>query len=109
VLVVIFRARIKQFDENYFSTTARMRELALEEFGCLAFHALSEGQEEIALSYWPDEGHVRAWRSHSEHMAAQNLGQNKWYESYSVEVARIERSYQMPPDPSLQRTTFGDR
>jgi heme-degrading monooxygenase HmoA len=109
VLVVIFRARIKQFDENYFSTAARMRELALEEFGCLAFHALTEGQEEITLSCWPDEGHVRAWRSHPEHIAAQNLGQNKWYESYSVEVARIERSYQMPPNLSFQRTTIGDR
>jgi len=75
-----------------------MRELALQEFGCLAFHALTEGHEEVALSYWSDEQHIQAWRAHPEHREAQKLGQSEWYESYSVEVARIERSYQMSPN-----------
>ena len=100
MLVVIFRARIKQFDEKYSKTASRMRELALQEFGCLAFHALTEGQDEIALSYWQNEQHVKAWRAHPEHLEAQRLGKSQWYESYSVEVAHIERSYQMPPNPS---------
>jgi heme-degrading monooxygenase HmoA len=99
LLVVIFRARIKQFDEQYSKTAARMRELALQEFGCIAFHAVTEGQEEVALSYWPDEKHVQAWRSHPEHLEAQKCGQSEWYESYSVEVARVERSYQMTRNP----------
>jgi heme-degrading monooxygenase HmoA len=101
MLVVIFRARIKEFDAHYSKTAARMRELALHEFGCIAFHSLTEGREEVALSYWPDEQHVQAWRKHPEHQEAQKLGQTRWYESYSVEVARIERSYQMqmPPNP----------
>jgi len=107
MLVVIFRARIKKIDERYSKTASRMRELALQEFGCLAFYALMEGHEEVALSYWPDEQHVQAWRAHPEHRKAQKLGQSEWYESYSVEVARIERSYQVPPNPSFQRIASG--
>ena len=71
------------------------------------FYALMEGHEEVALSYWPDEQHVQAWRAHPEHRKAQKLGQSEWYESYSVEVARIERSYQVPPNPSFQRIASG--
>lgn len=106
MLVVIFRARIRELDGNYAITAARMRELALQEFGCIAFHSLTEGQEEIALSYWPDEQHVQAWRAHPEHKKAQEIGQTTWYESYSVEVAHIERSYQMPSNRLLQRTVL---
>lgn len=95
-LVVIFRARIKQPDAQYATTAARLRELALTQFGCLAFHACTQGQDEIALSYWPDEQHIRAWREHPEHLEAQRLGQTRWYASYAVDIARIERSYPNP-------------
>lgn len=92
--VVIFRAQIRELDGQYSATAARMRELALTEFGCLAFHAVAEGQEEIALSYWPDEASIQAWKNHPEHMLAQQLGRERWYESYSVEVAQISRQYE---------------
>ena len=91
--IVIFRAKIRQFDAEYSATAKRMRELALTEFGCIEFHAVTEGEQEVALSYWPDEASIRAWRAHSEHLEAQRLGKTLWYESYSVEVARVERSY----------------
>lgn len=91
--VVIFRARIKQLDEEYTRTASRMRELALTRFGCLEFHAVSEGKQEIALSYWPDEDSIRAWKAHPEHIEAQALGRSRWYESYSVQVAKIGREY----------------
>jgi heme-degrading monooxygenase HmoA len=93
VYVVIFRATVKEFDEQYSATAARMRELALTQFGCTGFKAVTEGQEEIALSYWPDEQSIQAWRAHPEHQEAQKLGRKHWYSAYSVEVARIDRAY----------------
>lgn len=99
MLVVIFRARIRELDDRYAATAARMREIALSDFGCLAFHSVAEGQNEIALSYWPDERSIRAWRAHPEHVEAQSLGKLKWYEKYSVEIANIERSYQSEAQP----------
>ena len=93
MFVVIFRARVRQFDAAYSRVAARMRELALGQFGCLEFHAVTEGEDEVALSYWPDEQSIRAWRNHPEHVLAQQAGRDRWYESYSVQVAQITREY----------------
>lgn len=94
MVVVIFRARVRAFDDEYARTAARLRELALAEFGCIAFHAVTEGDHEIALSYWPDEEAVRAWRSHPEHVVAQQRGRDTWYRELNVDVATVTRSYQ---------------
>jgi heme-degrading monooxygenase HmoA len=94
--VVIFRAKIRTVDAEYSRVAARMRDLALREFGCLEFHAVSEGDDEIALSYWPDEESIRQWKAHPEHVLAQKAGRERWYESYSVEVAEITRQYRVP-------------
>lgn len=91
--VVIFRATVRQLDEEYARVAARMRELAINDFGCTAFHAVTEGRDEIALSYWPDEAAIRAWKAHPEHLLAQRAGRERWYESYSVEVAEVTRQY----------------
>lgn len=96
MFVVIFRATIRSLDAEYARTAARMRTLALEEFGCLEFHAVAEGQHEVALSYWPSEEAIRAWRSHPEHLLAQKAGRERWYESYSVQVAQVTREYRSP-------------
>ena len=74
MFVVIFRARVRRFDEEYSRVAARMRDLAMREFGCLEFHAVTEGEHEVALSYWPDEQSIRAWRNHPEHVLAQQAG-----------------------------------
>lgn len=92
--VVIFRAKLRSPDAEYLRVSERMRDLALSQFGCLAFHALTEGTGEIALSYWPSEDSIRAWKSHPEHLLAQEQGRQLWYESYSVQVAAISREYQ---------------
>ncbi|MDD2879071.1 MAG: antibiotic biosynthesis monooxygenase [Rhodoferax sp.] len=93
MFVVIFRAKVRQTDNEYAVVAARMRELALGQFGCLEFTAVTEGQDEIALSYWPSEAHIRAWKAHSEHVLAQQLGRSTWYESYTVQVAELTREY----------------
>jgi heme-degrading monooxygenase HmoA len=71
-------------------TAARMRDLALREFGGLEFHAVTEGDREVAVSCWPDEDAIRAWKRHPEHVLAQRAGRERWYESYSVRSPRSE-------------------
>ena len=80
-------------DAEYGATASRMRDLALGQFGCIEFQAVTEGEQEIALSYWPDEASIRAWKQHADHLMAQQMGRERWYASYSVEVAEIRRSY----------------
>ncbi len=95
MFVVIFRAKVRSTgtDSEYSQVAARMRQLALEQFGCLEFSAVTEGSDEIALSYWPSEAHIRAWKAHSDHVLAQQLGRERWYDSYTVQVADITREY----------------
>ncbi len=96
MFVVIFRATARQLDADYSATAARLRELALTQFGCLEFVAVTEGNQEVALSYWPDEASIRAWKQHTDHLMAQQLGRERWYSAYQVEVAEIKRQYTVP-------------
>jgi len=94
--IVIFRAKIRRLDPEYSRAADRMRDLALSSFGCLEFHAGTDGVDEVALSYWPDEESIRRWKAHPEHVLAQKAGRERWYESYSVQVAEITRQYGGP-------------
>lgn len=91
--VVIFRAQAQQLDAEYSSMAGKLRQMALDHYGCLDFTAVSENGSEIALSYWPDEASIRNWKQASEHLLAQQFGRERWYRAYSVEVAHIGRRY----------------
>ena len=94
--VVIFKAKARNLDADYLATAQRLRQLALDRFNCIAFEALTEGDAEIALSYWHSEADIRAWKQHADHLAAQQAGRSRWYVSYTVEIAKIERRYASP-------------
>jgi len=91
--VVIFKAKIKSLDQKYFDTANQLREKALTEFNCQKFEAVSENDFEIALSYWNSLEDIQAWHKDAEHQAAQRLGKQRWYESFSVEICEVLKSY----------------
>ena len=86
--VVIFKAEIKELDDNYVNTASKLRELA-KSYGCTRFDSFTDGDQEIALSYWPDRESIRRWGADPEHQAAQALGKSTWYKHYSVEIAEL--------------------
>ncbi len=88
---VIFRASIKAFDADYSATASKLRERAMREYGCTEFTSCTEGDQEIAISYWPSMEHIAAWAADEEHRRAQALGREKWYKSYQVEVLQVIR------------------
>jgi heme-degrading monooxygenase HmoA len=90
---VIFRAKTGAQDALYSSTVERMRQLAFEKYGCLEFIAVTEGTDEIAISYWASEDAILKWRKDAEHTIAQEMGREKWYQSYTVQVVEIKREY----------------
>ena len=90
---VIFKAKFDALDEEYFKVSEALRNLAIEKYGCKDFVSCSEGDSEIAISYWESEDQIKAWKSDPEHRKAQALGKSKWYKSYQVEVVEILRSY----------------
>ncbi len=90
---VIFRAQVAELDDEYGQMAERLRTLALERYGCTEFVSMTEGDREMALSYWPSLEHIKAWRHDAEHLVAQELGRTKWYRSYSVQVVELLREY----------------
>ena len=88
---VIFRATVAELDDEYFRIAERMKDLAFEKYGCLDFISVTEGDEEIAISYWETEQHIRDWKNDPEHRLAQSKGHDKWYKSFSVEICKIIR------------------
>jgi len=95
MFVVIFRAKTQTLYAEYSEIAQDLRQLALTQFGCIEFHAVTEGQDEIALSYWPSEEHIRAWKQHADHLVAQRRGKADWYDSYTVQICEIKRQYQV--------------
>lgn len=90
---VIFKATINKLDEQYSSLAKRLRILALESYGCLEFNCIIEGQQEIAISYWPDLDAIKKWKQDPEHLRAQGLGKRQFYLSYHVQVVEVLREY----------------
>ncbi|MBQ0757521.1 MAG: antibiotic biosynthesis monooxygenase [Amphritea sp.] len=93
MFAVIFRAEIAQLDEEYSVMAAKMRDLAMQEYGCREFTAVTEGNSEIAISYWDSQDQIRAWKENAEHLVAQRKGRAQWYVSYKVQIVEVVREY----------------
>ncbi|MFM1885518.1 MAG: hypothetical protein RL026_675 [Pseudomonadota bacterium] len=89
MFAVIFRAQVRALDDDYFRTAQHLRELARRDCGCLGFQAVTEGDLETAISYWPDPASIAAWRDHPEHARARQVGRERWYASFSTEVIEL--------------------
>ena len=90
---VIFRAEINELDEAYSEMAARMRNLAADKYGCVEFAAVTEGNQEITISYWENQEQIKAWKNDPNHIEAQELGRSKWYKSYQIQIVEIIRDY----------------
>jgi len=90
---VIFKAIANQQDADYSKMVKVMRELAFAKYNCQDFLAVQEGDQEVAISYWLNEDDIKRWHQDSQHAVAQQLGRDKWYKSYVVEVVEVKRRY----------------
>ena len=59
---VIFRAQIGSLDDSYLEMAYKMRALAMNKFNCLEFSSLSEGSDEISISYWKSLDAIALWK-----------------------------------------------
>jgi heme-degrading monooxygenase HmoA len=88
---VIFKATVAELDDEYLRTAQRLKTLAFEKYGCKDFVSVTEGNEEIAISYWETEQQIRDWKNDPEHKLAQRKGRDTWYRSFSVEICEVIR------------------
>ena len=92
--VVIFTNQRTDVEDGYAETAARMEDLAKTMPGYLGFDsARNEDGFGIAVSYWESEAAIAAWKKQAMHLQAQRDGRARWYDDYTVRVAKVERSY----------------
>ena len=94
---VIFSSRRTPGDRGYGATAERMVELAGRQEGFLGVESARDADGfGITVSYWASEAAIARWKADLEHLAAQDLGRQAWYEHYEIRVARVERAYGKP-------------
>lgn len=94
MFAVIFRAQIKNLDEDYKQMATRLRERAITDYNCIEFSCATEENAEITISYWNTLDDITRWKQDPEHLKAQQLGGERWYQNYSVDVVEVRRHYQ---------------
>ena len=88
---VIFTAqRSLSGDDIYDITADRMVLLARRQPGFLGVESV-RGDDGIGItvSYWVDRDAIANWRQQAEHLAAQALGRQEFYDWYRVRVAEV--------------------
>lgn len=98
---VIFTSVRTPVDESYGEMAEQMAALAAQQPGYLGVDSVRDPASGVGItvSYWRDEESILAWKRKSEHLVAQRLGVEKWYETYVTHVAKVERSYAMRRQP----------
>ncbi len=90
---VIFTSTLNNDSIGYQEMAQQMETLAKQQPG---FLGISSARNEIGItvSYWENEKAILDWKANLDHLQAQIVGKEKWYASYKVEIARVERSYE---------------
>ena len=93
-IAVIFAAQLKQDAPGYAAMADHMVALAQAQTGYLGHDSARDADGfGITVSYWRDLDAVASWRRNAEHLMAQKLGHDRWYEQSTLRVAEVTRSY----------------
>lgn len=92
--VAVFTTVRTENQSGFSETNARMEELVKGIPGYLGEDsAQTPGGLGITVAYFRDADALTQWRTNAEHRAAQQRGRDDWYESYTLHVAKVERSH----------------
>ncbi len=92
--VVCFSSQRTEGDHGYGEMADVMEQLARQQLGFLGVES-ARGADGFGItnSFWKDEESIRAWKRNVDHLAAQKLGRQDWYQTYELRIARVERAY----------------
>ncbi len=106
--VAVFTTVRTQQQSGYSETDARMEDLVKDVPGFLGMdHAQTPGGLGITVGYFRDADALTEWRTNAEHQAAQKRGRAEWYQSYTLHVAKVERSHGFTRTQVLRSPTAG--
>jgi heme-degrading monooxygenase HmoA len=94
MMVVVFRARrTPEGDgEEYMVQLKRMSDLARRMPGYISHKPyVAEDGERLTLFEWESADTLRAWATHPEHVPVKQLGRQKFYTEYHLQVCELVR------------------
>lgn len=94
--LVAFRSRYSEHvGDEYFTTEEHLAKKVREKFGedlvQLKNYTADDG-ERVVLLWWRDPETLEKWRNDPDHLDAQRLGRDKWYDFFELSIAEIVRS-----------------
>lgn len=94
MMLVVFRSRLRpEATEEFGRLADEMMEIARAMPGFLSYKVFtSEDGERCSVIEFETPEHLKAWREHPRHRAAQELGREHFYEEYTLQVAEPTRS-----------------
>ncbi|MEY4095270.1 MAG: hypothetical protein RLZZ53_2469 [Acidobacteriota bacterium] len=94
MLVILFRSKLTATaGDDYGAMAQAMANHAKTFQGVVAMKGFkADDGERLTVVWWTDEESLTVWANDLKHRAAQNLGREKWYEYYKIDVAQIIRS-----------------
>jgi heme-degrading monooxygenase HmoA len=87
----IFTSTRTPGENGYGAMAERMERLTRQQRGFLGIES-ARGADGLGITvcYWNSLEELHAWGRHPEHLEAQKLGRELWYESYSLRIAKVE-------------------
>jgi heme-degrading monooxygenase HmoA len=99
MVLTIFRSRLRpdHLDE-YERVADEMLALAEQMPGFLSLKTFTAADgERVSLVEFASEAEHAAWRNHPRHREAQQLGREKFYSEYHIQVCSVLRQHGFPP------------
>tara|TARA_R110002051_G_scaffold160201_1_gene231772 strand:+ start:179033 stop:179446 length:414 start_codon:yes stop_codon:yes gene_type:complete len=103
--VVIFTSTQTEYTAGYIEMANKMETLAKQQKGYLGIASARNEKSSklsdalgITVSYWKSIDAIKNWKTHTQHLFAQQKGQEQWYNWYNVKICKVEREYEFRLD-----------
>ena len=90
--VVIFTSTKVEAENNYADVANNMVELAAMQQGFIGVES-ARNEIGITVSYWESLEAIKNWKNNAQHLIAQQLGKDVFYQSYITRICKVEREY----------------
>ena len=93
-------------DDMYHITADRMVTLAQQQPGFLGVEKVcGDDGIGITVSYWADRDAIKLWRGHAEHLIAQAMGRQEFYDWYRIRIAEVVSEHAFMSDNIVENHT----
>lgn len=93
-IIILFRSKLTdQAGDDYRALDDELQVLVRQNPGFVDAKSFTAADgERLTLVWWRDEQSLADWRNLMRHREAQDIGRQKWYQYYDIDVATITRS-----------------